>query len=306
MKNLFKKYFTVLKIIWVLLIIIFVAHYLYKNYQQVLNIFTMLPVAHILLSFIFIVVSKVLLAGNMSYALRFSGAGLPFSKCFRIYNITQLAKYIPGGIWQYIGKAGIYNSEGMKAATIKKGIIVEVLWFLLGAFFTGICLIVVTKPLLMAEIVKTYQRHFLIGGIAGLVMAGILFIIYFQKIGNQAREFLSNLRLLGKVALLQALVWFFLGASFVMVVRPFTVDYSLFFYLIGLYALAYVIGFVIPFAPAGLGIREAVLVFGLSFFVTPEISVALAGIHRVIYILVEIGLVLIGQFEFFSKKFPEK
>ena len=63
-----------------------------------------------------------------------------------------------------------------------------------------------------------------------------------------------------------------------------------FAYILGSYCIAYVVGFFVPFAPAGLGVREATIVFAIAPFVGNEIAILLAGINRVLYFAVELLL----------------
>jgi uncharacterized membrane protein YbhN (UPF0104 family) len=83
---------------------------------------------------------------------------------------------------------------------------------------------------------------------------------------------------------------------------------TLYIDIVGLYALAYAIGFLVPFAPAGIGIREAILVAGMSTLISTEEAIVLASLNRIIYIILEVGIVLILiQFKFYKyKKNKEK
>ena len=91
-----------------------------------------------------------------------------------------------------------------------------------------------------------------------------------------------------------------LGLAFWIVLFDFQLRPVSLFYVIGLYSIAYLIGFLVPFAPAGFGFRETVLVFGLAHLVGVETAVILAGVNRVLYFLSEL---LIGFFLFSIRRF---
>jgi len=55
--------------------------------------------------------------------------------------------------------------------------------------------------------------------------------------------------------------------------------------LAGLLAVAWVAGFVVPGAPAGLGVREAVLVAGLGHLTSPGVALALPLLLRLVTVL---------------------
>jgi hypothetical protein len=92
-----------------------------------------------------------------------------------------------------------------------------------------------------------------------------------------------------------SIIWICLGSSFWITLLPFTNQELSFIYIIGLYALSYALGFAVPFAPAGIGIREAILVTGLLPYLDSSISIVLATINRLLYIVSEIILVVISN-----------
>ena len=85
-------------------------------------------------------------------------------------------------------------------------------------------------------------------------------------------------------------VWIFFGASLWITIIPFTYYSPPYSFILGIYCIAYIAGFFVPFAPAGLGIREPVLVLGLTLFVNIDIAILLAGINRIVYFGVEVLL----------------
>ncbi len=72
-----------------------------------------------------------------------------------------------------------------------------------------------------------------------------------------------------------------LGASF---------DYWMMFEIVSLYAIAWAIGMVSIWAPAGLGMREGVLVWGLASSLTMPIVLSVAALARVSTLLPDIIL----------------
>ncbi|MCU7890301.1 MAG: hypothetical protein KZQ78_01300 [Candidatus Thiodiazotropha sp. (ex Ustalcina ferruginea)] len=90
--------------------------------------------------------------------------------------------------------------------------------------------------------------------------------------------------------LIVLLIWTFLGLSFWITLLPLSIIEIGLVYIIGLYAFSYAVGFVIPFAPAGIGIRESILVFGLIPYLDTNTSIILATLNRIFYIAIEIIL----------------
>ncbi|MCG7888370.1 MAG: hypothetical protein JAY93_20245 [Candidatus Thiodiazotropha taylori] len=86
------------------------------------------------------------------------------------------------------------------------------------------------------------------------------------------------------------LIWLVLGFAFWITLTPFSASEIGLVFIIGLYAFSYAIGFAVPFAPAGIGIRESVLVLGLAPFLDINTAIILAALNRVFYIFIEIIL----------------
>jgi uncharacterized membrane protein YbhN (UPF0104 family) len=80
----------------------------------------------------------------------------------------------------------------------------------------------------------------------------------------------------GLVVSLFALMWILMGLSIYLLVLEVR-DVSV-IYVVSLFALSFILGFVAIFAPAGLGIREAVITAGLAAFV--GVPIAAGGGHR--------------------------
>lgn len=92
---------------------------------------------------------------------------------------------------------------------------------------------------------------------------------------------------------LQLVCWLSLAASFWLTLLPFTVDRLLPpFFVVGAYCLSWVVGFLVPFAPAGLGVRELVLTLAFAPFLDSQTVVLLAGINRLLYFLLEVLLAM--------------
>jgi uncharacterized membrane protein YbhN (UPF0104 family) len=63
---------------------------------------------------------------------------------------------------------------------------------------------------------------------------------------------------------------------------------------VGAFAIAWAAGFIVPGAPAGLGVREAVLIALIAPSMQAGIAVACVGLHRLITALVDAAAALGG------------
>ena len=176
----------------------------------------------------------------------------------RIYGITQLARYVPGNIFHIAGRHAWGVMAGIPVKPLTKSIFFElILMSLIGVLF-GI--------LVFPLFVSFFSYEFaiiLFVCICGLVVTGIW---YWSNIliARAAAWHIVFLLLTGVV---------FAGIFSILVPS----DYSLYFMasLSGAYVIAWLAGLLTPGAPAGIGVRELVLLWLLGGVVA-EVDLLLA------------------------------
>lgn len=289
-KNTFQKLYGAAKVLWILAVVVFVVLYVGSHRSKIQTVFSQMPLANLAASFLLLAAGKVFLVINMRLSLRYVGVSYSFSKCYRVYNTTQLAKYIPGGVWQFVGKAGVYRQDGMDAKSIRNALILEVAWLLGSAVVIGLVILGIARIAFIQGVLDRYRGYLFVPA-AALALACLVVLFRVRASLVFFLDTLKQAELNLKEALVQLFIWALLGMSFAVIAAPYLEDAEL-FYLVGLYAVAYVIGFSIPVAPAGIGVREGILVLGLMEFLPEETAVFAAGASRIVYIITEVLLVL--------------
>lgn len=176
----------------------------------------------------------------------------------KAYGVSQLAKYIPGNIFHLAGRQALGQAAGFPGKALAKSALYE----LALVATTGMVFVALTIPLFIPKLSTSI----------GIIAFLLLFAIVFHLIRYWFGSFASN-----------ALVWeslFFMLSGMVFVVTlymisPGTVDFELVPSLCGAYVVAWLLGFLTPGVPAGIGIRELVLTFLLRNIV-PEVDLLLA------------------------------
>jgi len=289
---------------WGALVLIFIGIFAVNKWEIISTSFTLLEWHHVVIAFLAIVFAKFCLAANMQLAAIRNGINLTFIESQRIYNFSQLAKYIPGSIWQFVSRAAMLHDRGHNPASIRDSIFAEHFWALGTAFIIGLVLSLVTAPNYLKSLIYSVEPAvYLFVYAIVLVSITVTVVLWFfksklKKIWYWAFQLFPSARALGVLAL----CWFALGFSLWITTIPFGEGNTSLAFVIGLYSLAYVIGFVVPFAPAGLGIREIILVGGLSLYMSADIAIVLAAANRVLYFLGEIILATL----LWTKKVREK
>jgi hypothetical protein len=285
------KMASFLKWLWIAAVLIFILFFIQKNYEKLKEALKQIDMFYLFLSFLSIVAAKILLSLFMQFAVRSVGKEMDYPTCFRIYNLSQLGKYIPGNIWHFVGKAVAYKKLGFSGGKIKNALVVENIWLVAGAFLYGLVLISLFDFVLIQKVFFSYRLYLLIL----IVIAPFLFWFGGRVLNVPFGEIFSNHRLNLNIFFVQVAIWTLLGLGFAFLSIPF-IDFNaaLFFSAMGLYAMAYSVGFVTPFAPAGIGVREGILAIGLLPYLSLEVIIILSAANRLLYVLVEIFLALIS------------
>lgn len=271
-----------------MVVLCFIFFFLLGNLHRVVDVVKLLPIDIIVYSLLSLTTGKLLLVAIMHQSLLHYKVNFLFSQSFSIYNITQLGKYIPGSIWQFVGKIGMYKSAGLDNKTIRDTILLETFWVVFSAFIFGLLLISFTQYQLLITLTKKIPLIILLA-----ILGTTLFLLLLPQLNHHRKRLHDYCRrlLFTPLSFITALlIWLVLGFAFWITLTPFSASEIGLVFIIGLYAFSYAIGFAVPFAPAGIGIRESVLVLGLAPFLDINTAIILAALNRVFYIFIEIIL----------------
>lgn len=244
-----------------------------------------------------LLLGKLALNAAMLVCLRRCTIRLSRRDGFYVYNVAQLAKYVPGSIWLFVSRIAMLRHRQASPAAIRDSLIAENGWVIGSALLLGTALVWLGQPaffLRLAKEVSGAPQGLRILLATGLVIVAALAALWSRRRWPRLRRWLIRLRPPVSAVLLLSLAWLALGASFLVCLRPFLTQGNVWPVAIGVYCLAWVAGFLVPFAPAGLGVREAVLTLALDPFLHPQTSLVVVAVHRVIYLFVEVLLALLA------------
>lgn len=201
---------------------------------------------------------------------------------------SQIGKYAPGNIAHQIGRATLAKARCVAVKTVAWSALFEAAGAALAcAMIAG--MVAVAAP-------RSFAGMLHLADVRGMPLFGALVVV-----GAVAVALIGPLiarRLLpaaprvttgAVVAVIGCYIagYALAGGSFYAVASALGVrDLSL-LPAIGVYAAAWFVGFVTPGAPAGLGVREAILVALLSSSADPALAVTVALCHRVLTAIVD-------------------
>ena len=190
--------------------------------------------------------TNVFLARSWWRLLQFVQLDVPLRWAMRAHGVSQLARYVPGGIFQFAGRQAIGVAAGMGGVALGKTVLWEILLLVAGGASLGLFALPLVVP-----------------RVPSLAILPILALAVWL-----VRKFLGRLRanaLVGYMTLLSLSGVVFVAVLALVQVHPLPL--SLAPNIAGAFVLGWLAGFVVPGAPAGGGIREAALLFLLGPFV---------------------------------------
>jgi len=215
-------------------------------------------------------------------------------------SISQLGKYIPGGIWHFIARYASYKENNLSIKDIGKAFIIENYWVVISSIFFSLFFIVQSDPINILEKLRILFlpkfKFILLFVILIVWYVLLIFIEVFLNSSLTKKMMWQNLRRF----LSQFIMWVVYGLSFLILLLNHNFS-QLSIYIIGAIVLSFVAGYLVIFAPGGLGFREFAAVFLFStIFSATEISAYLL-VHRFLYTVVEFFMGLYS-YVFIEKK----
>lgn len=214
------------------------------------------------------------------------GSRLSVPEAWRIMFIGQLAKYIPGSIWPVLAQAELGADRGIPRSRSALSVLLSY------AVMTtsGLVVAAVTLPFATAATVAQYFW------VVFLIPIGIVLLsppvlnrllrLVLRLSRRPALEQGVSFRGLARTMAWAVFGWLFNGLEVYVLMRQLAGDrQGTLLVSIGAYSLSWAVGFLAVFAPAGTGVREAVMVAVLHVRTTTAIALVIALVTRATAVL---------------------
>lgn len=212
-------------------------------------------------------ISSILLAFGWQEILVYVGVERPFRWAVWAYATSQLAKYVPGNVFQLVGRQALGVAAGISNAPLAKSSVLELL--IIAA--STILFVPLVSPFVFLDVGWTTSLPlFFILAAALLLLTGWLFG---STLARSVAFYASYLAVSGAIFVV---AYSLAGGSS---------DLSLYPAIAGAYVIAWLAGLLTPGAPAGIGVREAVLLFLLDGLSPSSVILLAVVIGRMITVL---------------------
>jgi len=219
------------------------------------------------------------------------GSTPPVSGGMRIFFVGQLAKYVPGAIWPAVTQMQLGRAYQVPPRASGAAVVI----FLLTIFGTGLVVAVPTLPLLSSDLPAAY---WLTLAVLPLAVVALLPPITNRLIGLALRltrrpPLPQPMTLAGvlRSAGWSVVAWVAYGVQAVILVEALgtPADGRLFAILTGAFAAAFCLQFMLPFGPAGAGVREGALILLLAATVPRPQATVFAVVSRLLFTLGDVA-----------------
>jgi len=226
------------------------------------------------------------------------GQQVPYRECVRIFALSELSRYVPGTVWQYLSRVYLAGRWGVPAAVTVSSALMDLLLMALAA-----------APLVLWRIDEVFP---VMGRAQRILLAAFpaVAVVLLQPavLNRLARLLLPRLRMtyvpirlrFREIAALWGvclLLWLAFGSGFALFARslaPLALSQGLL--LVGKYAASWLIGLISPFTPGGIVVREGILGLLLGKMMPLGTALLVAVLSRLWLIGLELFWAAVAQF----------
>jgi glycosyltransferase 2 family protein len=200
----------------------------------------------------------------------------------KIYSRSVIAKYVPVGILEYAGRHVLAGEHGLSQGAIATAN----LWEVLCQVFVA-CVLVLVSLSLSGNMPQLISIKFLFAVIIVLLLIFLGFNIIIKSIPRLVNQInIAPLKFRFFIVPIFFYVCFFIILAAVLMTVILNVDQMLNMhevtYIFAISTFAWLLGYITPGAPAGLGVREATLLLGINEIVSEPNAIVIIGIFRLI------------------------
>ncbi|RIQ14494.1 lysylphosphatidylglycerol synthase domain-containing protein [Jiangella rhizosphaerae] len=237
-----------------------------SRWDEVLQAWSALPLATAVAAFVTALAYVLATMASWRAALTDLGSAVPLGPAARMFLVSQLGKYLPGGVWNLVAAAEI----GADRRIPRRRSVTVMAVALLVSIVTGLLVAVVAVAAGPSGVRDRY-------GVALLALP-LLVVLLVPSVLNRLLGFLlRRLRRppleqppsaagIARAAAWALLAWLLAGLHLFLLVTALGAEATpaTAALVTGAYALAWTMGFLVVVVPAGVGVREAVLALVLA------------------------------------------
>ena len=230
----------------------------------------------------------------LSWRLLLGGLGsqLPIKPSRKVFFLGQLGKYIPGGVWAVVAQVSLAKSLRVpRTRSAAAGLLAILVGVVVATVLAAVSLAIAGRQLLGA-----YAPYLLFGvALVGLLHPGVLVAVgrFVARITGRTVDIERiPARVVVRAVVAQTVGQALMGLHLYLVIGTVGGTWVSPVLAVGLVNLAFAAGLVVVVAPAGAGVREAVMIVGLTPYMTSGSAVLVALMSRLLTVVADFLLAL--------------
>lgn len=193
------------------------------------------------------------------FILLTTGCRLPVRVSIRIWMISSIARYIPGGIWAYTGRAAMAKKHGVQLAAVSMSLYLETILLITSAVAVGFPALIMFSG---------YDISFFQALIIWLLLSLLLHpraLSLLKRLPSQAGAAMRDIkfptfRSIAGLYLYYIVLWIVFCGTFVCFIESmYPIDSNHWLYAGSVLAISFAVGFIVVIAPGGIGVRESAI-----------------------------------------------
>lgn len=229
-----------------------------------------------------------------------AGEKIEYRSVYRIYTKANLGKYLPGNVMHYVERNIFAVQFGIEQAKIALSSLLEIVGQAAAACFLSVIL---SFGVLIGIIQKLFSRNVIVILMVLILFPLIAFIICIKKISKLQMLFIKLKKIsFWKMFIVNLFLYMLALALLGMVMLMFVWALGNIPFQINdvkttmsAYIVAWFLGFIVPGAPGGIGVREFVFSFMTEETSIREIVLLAAVVHRIITVFGDIISYILGN-----------
>lgn len=288
-KSLKKKIVKIGGILLAVFILGFMVKEFVKNWQEIRPYLVNVNIGVLIIAVILYAAAFLATGYNWSYLLWRMDDKAGRKEYLHIHMVSALARYIPGGIWNIVGKAYMCTEKGVEKSATTASMILEYVFQIISS---GLFLLFFLPVLMKNLLTPVLTVLFILAVILVILLLPWAVRLGTRILGRVFKEDLSGMQMKNRyvyqILIQYVAVWLFTGFGLIILVLAFeNISGLQGLYLMLSYPVSWVAGFLSP-SPNGMGIREGVLSILLGSSYSYELLLLITLTTRIWTILGEV------------------
>ncbi len=275
---------------WVILAVVlgFIGQTLKNNWQGILDIHLSLKAwACLTIALGVTLLAHIWSAWVWSWIIQIFNQPIDKIWIVSVYLKTNIAKYLPGNVWHFVGRVRAIQSKGASTSIAVMSVILEPLLMAAAA-------LILASSIGENQIVQWVALFFVLIGIHPRILNPVLRVLSHSKLGKMDESpdqtLKTTLKIYPYIPLLGEVIFVLMrGLGFILVLSALIPEVSFSYVkVIGYFSIAWLMGLVIPGAPGGLGVFEATALTLMTPTLPAAAVLGSVAVYRLISTLAEI------------------